>query len=52
MLSRDFKQRTRVGVARLASRLSKFVVVGHPFDGATMKIPKLPLEGVCLSFMS
>jgi hypothetical protein len=35
------KQRTRVGIARLASRLSKFAVVGHPSDGAMTKCPSM-----------
>jgi hypothetical protein len=39
------KRRTRVGIARLASRLSKFAVAGHPSDGAVIKISKLALEG-------
>jgi hypothetical protein len=40
------KRRTRVRIAWLASRLSKFAVAGHPFDGAKTKIPKVPLGGV------
>jgi hypothetical protein len=40
------KRRTHVGVARLASRLSKFAVTGHPSDSAKTKIPKVPLGGV------
>jgi hypothetical protein len=32
--SETSKRRTRVRIARLASRLSKFEVVGHPSDGA------------------
>jgi hypothetical protein len=28
------------------------VVARHPSDGAMMKIPKVSLGGVCLSFMS
>jgi hypothetical protein len=39
------KWRTRVGIARLASRLSKFVVVGHLSDGAMTKIFQFALEG-------
>jgi hypothetical protein len=39
------KRRTRVGIARLASRLSKFAVVGHPSDGAMTKISKFTLVG-------
>jgi hypothetical protein len=39
------KRRTRVGIARLASRLSKFAVAGHPSDGVVIKISKLALEG-------
>jgi hypothetical protein len=46
------KQRTCVGIARLASRLSKFAVVGHPSDGAMTKISEFALEGhvslICL----
>jgi hypothetical protein len=41
------KRRTRVGIARLASRLSKFAVTGHPSNGAKTKFPKVPLGGVC-----
>jgi hypothetical protein len=39
------KQRTRVGIARLASRLSKFAVAGHPSDGAMTKTSEFTLEG-------
>jgi hypothetical protein len=39
------KRRTRVEIARLASRLRKFAVAGHPSDGAMTKISKFPLEG-------
>jgi hypothetical protein len=39
------KQRTRVGNGRLASRLSKFAVAGHPSDGAMTKISEFALEG-------
>jgi hypothetical protein len=39
------KRRTRVGIARLASRRSKFAVVGHPYDGAMTKISDFALEG-------
>jgi hypothetical protein len=39
------KWRTRVGVARLASRLSKFAIVGHLSDGAMTKISEFALEG-------
>jgi hypothetical protein len=38
------KRWTRVGIARLASRLSKFVVVGHPSNGAMTKISEFALE--------
>jgi hypothetical protein len=40
------KRRTHVRIARLASRLSKFVVARHPSDGAKTKFPKVPLGGV------
>jgi hypothetical protein len=39
------KRRTRIGIARLASRLSKFVVAGHPSDKAMTKISEFALEG-------
>jgi hypothetical protein len=39
------KQRTRVGIARLALRLSKFAVIGHPPDGAMTKISEFSLKG-------
>jgi hypothetical protein len=40
-----------MGIARLASRLSKVVVTGHPSDGATKKISDFTLEGL-VSLMS
>jgi hypothetical protein len=39
------KRRTRVGIARLASRLSKFAVAGHLSDGAMTEISEFTLEG-------
>jgi hypothetical protein len=39
------KWRTCVGIARVASRLHKFVVDGHPSDGAMTKISDFALEG-------
>jgi hypothetical protein len=39
------KRRTRVGITRLASRLSKFAVAGHPSDGAMTKISEFSHEG-------
>jgi hypothetical protein len=39
------KRRTRVGITRLASRISKFAVTGHPSDGAMTKISEFALEG-------
>jgi hypothetical protein len=39
------KRRTRVGIARLASRLSKVAVAGHPFDGENLKTSKFAFEG-------
>jgi hypothetical protein len=39
------KRRTRVGIARLASSLSKFAVAGHPSNGAMTKISEFALEG-------
>jgi hypothetical protein len=38
------KRRTRVEIARLASRLSKFAVTGHPSDGAITKVSEFSLE--------
>jgi hypothetical protein len=40
------KWRTRVGIARPASRQSKFAVTEHPSDGVKTKIPKVPLGDV------
>jgi hypothetical protein len=39
------KWRTHIGIARLASRLSKFAVVGHQCDGAKTKTSKFSIEG-------
>jgi hypothetical protein len=39
------KWRTHVGIARLASRLSKFAVAGHPSDGVMTKTSEFSLEG-------
>jgi hypothetical protein len=39
------KQRTRIGIARLASRLSKFAVTGHLSNGSMTKISEIALEG-------
>jgi hypothetical protein len=39
------KRRTRVGIARLASRLSKVAVAGHPSDGKNLKTSKFAPEG-------
>jgi hypothetical protein len=39
------KRGTRVGIARLASRLSKFAVARHPSDRAMTKISEFALEG-------
>jgi hypothetical protein len=44
-ISETSKRRTRVKIARLASRLSKFVVTWLPSDGAMTKISKFALEG-------
>jgi hypothetical protein len=38
-------QRTRVRIARLASRLNKVAVTGHPSDGENLKTSKFALEG-------
>jgi hypothetical protein len=39
------KRRTHVGIARLASRLTKVAVAGHPSDGENLKTSKFALEG-------
>jgi hypothetical protein len=39
------KQRTLIGIARLALRLSKFAVAGHPSEGAMTKTSEFTLEG-------
>jgi hypothetical protein len=38
------KRRTHVRIARLASRLSKFAVTGHPSNGAKTKTSRFALE--------
>jgi hypothetical protein len=43
------KWRTRIGIARLASRLSEVQSSGTPSDGATMRIFKVPFGG-CVSY--
>jgi hypothetical protein len=43
---REASKRTRVGIARLASRLSKVAVAGHPSDGENLKTSKFALEGL------
>jgi hypothetical protein len=43
--SKTSKRRTRVRIARLVSRLSKFVVVGHPSYGVMRKNSEFALEG-------
>jgi hypothetical protein len=39
------KRRTHVGITRLVSRLSKFVVDGHPSDRVMIKTSEFALEG-------
>jgi hypothetical protein len=39
------KRRTRVGIARLASRLRKFAIAGNPSDGNTKIISQSALGG-------
>jgi hypothetical protein len=39
------KRRTRVGITKLVSRLSKFAVAGHPSDGAMTKFTEFDLGG-------
>jgi hypothetical protein len=39
------KRRTCVGIAKLASRLSKFAIAGYPSDGAKIKISEFNLGG-------
>jgi hypothetical protein len=39
------KRTTCIWITKLASRLSKFVVAGHPSDGAMTKNSKFTLEG-------
>jgi hypothetical protein len=43
--SGDFEAEDTVGIARLASRLSKFAVAGHPSDRAMTKISNFALKG-------
>jgi hypothetical protein len=39
------KRRTHIRIARLASRLSKVAVAGHPSDGENLKTSKFALKG-------
>jgi hypothetical protein len=39
------KRRTHIGITRLATRLCKFAVAGHPSDGAMTNISEFALEG-------
>jgi hypothetical protein len=39
------KRRTHIGIARLASWLSKVAVAGHPSNGEVLKTSKFALEG-------
>jgi hypothetical protein len=39
------KWRTRVGIARLATSLSKVAVAAHPSNGENLKTSKFSLEG-------
>jgi hypothetical protein len=43
--SGDFEAEDTRRVARLASRLRKFAVAGHPSNGAMTKISEFALEG-------
>jgi hypothetical protein len=45
------KRRTRVGIARFGSKLSKFAIAGHSSDGVKAKFPKRPFGDVYPSFM-
>jgi hypothetical protein len=38
------KWRIHVGITRLASRLSKFAVAGHPSDGTMTNISELTIK--------
>jgi hypothetical protein len=40
------KRRTRIRIARLASRLSRIAIAGHPSDEEILKISKSALEGI------
>jgi hypothetical protein len=41
----DFEAEDTRGIARLASRLSKFAVARHPSDGAMTKTSEFALKG-------
>jgi hypothetical protein len=45
MQSGDFEAEDTRRIARLASRLRKFAVAGHPSDGAMTKISKFAFDG-------
>jgi hypothetical protein len=44
--SGDFEAEDTRRIARFASRLSKFAVVGHPSDGTMTKFLKVPFGGI------
>jgi hypothetical protein len=46
------KRRSRFGIAKLASRLSKLSVAGHPSDGEKTKISEFALEGYVSVFLT
>jgi hypothetical protein len=46
MQSEDFEAEDTRGIVRLASRLSKFAVAGHPSYGAKTKIYKFAIKGL------
>jgi hypothetical protein len=49
-LSRDFEAEGMHQNCKACIRATQGAIAGHPSDGATTKIPKVPLGGVYLSF--
>jgi hypothetical protein len=50
--SKDFKAEDTRRNLNACVDAKQGAVIGHPFDGGTMKIPKVHFGVVCLSFMN
>jgi hypothetical protein len=48
---RDFEAEDMCWYRKTCVEAKQCAVTGHPSDGATTRIPKVPFEGVYLTFM-